>query len=396
MIDLNYNNLFMDKNNLIKLLIFHNTLAEYRVGFFNELNKICELMIVFTDYDIGDKIYKNKIDVMKIEFKFDIISGSKKDKIKNCIDKVNTLNPDCIIIPTLDDLNSVTLGRKLVEYGHSKGIKVGLFWEKWCWNYSDMTLLRRIKEFVQKILVSPIIKECDLLMAPGRKTAEYLRACGAKDSKIFKIHDASEVMCANNENIHRKYSIEDNNKIILFLGRIVYIKGLDNLIRAVALLPDEYKKTHTLLVCGDGPERQNCERLCLKYNLNNVIFTGTIPPSERGPYFKQSNVFVLPSRAFNGRTDAWGLSLNEALQFKKVLISTTAVGAAYELINNKNGFVVMENSVSELSTALIEADAKELEMSAEIEDGELFNLYNYKNMAKDIIDAIVGKGSCIL
>lgn len=380
----------------MKLLFFHNTLAEYRIGLFNELNKICELRIVFTDYEIGESIYKNKIDKMKIEFKFDILSGSKRDRIKKSIDKVNTLNPDWIVIPALDDLYSVCLGRELVKYCHSNAIKVGFFWEKWCWNYSDMPLFRLFKELVQKILISPIIKECDVLMVPGKKAAEYLRSCGVKDKKIFKIHDASEVRCTNNENIYKKYNIEENNKIILFLGRIVYIKGLDNLIQAIAQLPDEYKKTHTLLVCGDGPERQNCERLCLNNNLNNVVFTGTVPPSERDSYFKQCNVFVLPSRVFKGRTDAWGLSLNEALQFKKVLISTTAVGAAYELINHKNGFMISENSVSELSSALIEADTKDLEQSAENEDRILFDLYNYKNMAKDIINAIAGKGSCIL
>lgn len=396
MIDLNYNCLFMEKNNLIKLLIFHNTLAEYRVGFFNELNKICDLMIVFTDYNLAERVYNNKIDKAEINFKYKILIGNKKSKIKNCLEIIETHNPDWIIIPALDDLFSVSLARKLMKYCHSRDIKVGLFWEKWCWKYNKMPLSRLFKELMQRFLVSSIIKQCDALITPGRKSAEYLISCGGNINKIYKVHDASEIKQTNFENIYRKYNIDESKKLILFLGRIVFYKGLDNLIHAIASLTEEYKNSHVLLVCGDGPDRANCEKLKKIYRLNNVIFTGAVPPIERASYYEQSSVFVLPGRANKGKIEAWGLSLNEAMQFNNILISTTSVGAAYELINENNGFIIEENSIQELASALLSADQNEMKEKAKVENKKLFMLYNYKNMAKDIIDILNGNGSCIL
>ena len=377
----------------MKLLVFHNTLAEYRIGFFNELSKICALTVVFTDYGVAEKVYGTKIDETMIDFNYKVLLGRKKNRIRKSIEIVETMNPDWIVIPALDDLYSIILASKLMTYSHSKHIKVGLFWEKWCWNYSCMPMFRLLKELVKRFLVSPIIKKCDALFAPGRKTAEYLKFCGADNNKIYKIHDASEILSTKIENVYQKYSIDKDKKLVLYLGRIVFYKGLDNLIRAFASLPEDYRRSHVLLVCGDGPERMNCEKLREQYGLNIIIFTGTILPSERRSYFEYSSVFVLPGRAYKGEIEAWGLSLNEAMQFNNILISTTSVGAAYELINENNGVMIEQNSIHEITDALLMAEKKELN-KVRNENEKLFKLYNYKRMAKDIVDTLEGSGIC--
>jgi glycosyltransferase involved in cell wall biosynthesis len=53
------------------------------------------------------------------------------------------------------------------------------------------------------------------------------------------------------------------------------------------------------------------------------------------------NVFVLPSIWQPDYCEAWALTLNEAMQFRKPVIATDAVGAASDLIEDGvNGFVV--------------------------------------------------------
>ena len=60
-----------------------------------------------------------------------------------------------------------------------------------------------------------------------------------------------------------------------------------------------------------------------------------------------------------GRVDVWGLTLNEAMQFNNILISTDAVGSAYDLIDNGvNGYMVESENVNQLCQAIKESSQK--------------------------------------
>lgn len=80
-------------------------------------------------------------------------------------------------------------------------------------------------------------------------------------------------------------------KVIMFVGRLVKVKGVDILIRAFALInhPDA-----ALVIVGDGPERKSLERIVSELGVSDrVIFTGWRDDAPK--LVSVADVFVLPS-----------------------------------------------------------------------------------------------------
>ena len=93
---------------------------------------------------------------------------------------------------------------------------------------------------------------------------------------------------------------------------------------------------------------------------------------------------------YRGRVDVCGLTLNEAIQYGKVLIATEAVGCSYELIENGvNGFRIEAGNVESMRDALVCSMNESINESATQKDAELFKTFNYINMAKKYINAIM-------
>ena len=77
----------------------------------------------------------------------------------------------------------------------------------------------------------------------------------------------------------------------LFAGRLVYLKGAELAIRAVARTPD-----WRLQIFGRGPERQRLERLVSELGVEHRIsFHGWVPRDELRVHMREADVFLFPS-----------------------------------------------------------------------------------------------------
>ena len=83
-----------------------------------------------------------------------------------------------------------------------------------------------------------------------------------------------------------------------------------------------------------------------------IKFIGLVSPKERKTYFKESDVFVLPSFSLGGTIEAWGLTVNEALEQGTPVVSTNVVGAAFDLLDGECGMMVPERNVTDMSKAI--------------------------------------------
>ena len=95
---------------------------------------------------------------------------------------------------------------------------------------------------------------------------------------------------------------------VLFVGRLVAVKGVDTLISA---LPDVLagRPDATLTVVGGGPERDRLAELARRLDVAScVTFVGPVPHAELAKYYRRAALLVLPSRE-----EGFGLVLIEAL-----------------------------------------------------------------------------------
>jgi glycosyltransferase involved in cell wall biosynthesis len=142
-----------------------------------------------------------------------------------------------------------------------------------------------------------------------------------------------------------KIKQEHGNPLLLFVGRIVYYKGLEYLLRA---MKDVEAK---LLIIGSGPLRNKYERLARNLGVEKkVSWLGEVGNKDISPYYHACDVFVLPSSV---RAESFGLVQLEAFACEKPVVSTNLpTGVPFVNLDNKTGLVVPPKNSSALTSAI--------------------------------------------
>lgn len=129
-----------------------------------------------------------------------------------------------------------------------------------------------------------------------------------------------------NQAFYQEYKIGPRAYDYIFAGRLVAAKGLDKVIRALALLPRE----QSLLVVGDGVERANYEQLARKLGVH-VTFTGAMDRLHLIEYYRQAKVFISLNSA-----EPFGLTYIEALSQGCKVLSPVTGGQVENLLRFKD------------------------------------------------------------
>ena len=134
-------------------------------------------------------------------------------------------------------------------------------------------------------------------------------------------------------------------RLILAVGRLIYYKGFDVLIKAMTDVDA------TALVVGSGPLRKELEELARRHGLTNRIrFLGDIHNDRLASYYAAADVFVLPSVA---RSEAFGIVQIEAMAAGLPVVNTELDSGVPEVsLNELTGFTVPPRDPSALAAAL--------------------------------------------
>lgn len=160
-------------------------------------------------------------------------------------------------------------------------------------------------------------------------------------------------------------------KLIIFVGRLEYVKGCDIFLRALALLRlDDFK----VLVLGAGSQKKSLQSLSAKLGLKNLEFLGAV--SDIQNYYKKAKIIVSSSR-FEGL----GNALIESAFFDCIRVATPTAGALELLKDGKNGFISSDFSEQTLAKAILKAlNADESVLENTRAESEKFSL---ENIAKE-------------
>lgn len=140
--------------------------------------------------------------------------------------------------------------------------------------------------------------------------------------------------------IDKKYGLTDK-KVVLFTGRLTKNKGVMYLVRAAE------KIQGTVVIVGDGPERENLEKEIKKRKLKNVLLVGYMQTSNPmyHTFYERAHLFVSPSIW----DEPLGLTILEALAAHTTVVATRK-GGVTSIINDKvNGWLIKARNSKELA-----------------------------------------------
>jgi len=118
------------------------------------------------------------------------------------------------------------------------------------------------------------------------------------------------------EAIRNKYNIKPDEKMILFLGRLTWVKGVTNLVQAMPIILQEYPKAK-LVILGKGEQQNDVVETANRLGISNKVACRFefVPERERIMHYAASDVCVFPSTY-----EPFGIVSLEAMSMAKPLV----------------------------------------------------------------------------
>jgi len=209
----------------------------------------------------------------------------------------------------------------------------------------------RNRYFPLGLLMTNVLKKVDFFIAMTEEIENALLDDGFNKDRIRRIPnwvDANKfypIGQANKISSRKRLGLE-KSITVLFVGRLVYTKGTDLLIKAwKEVILDN--PSCVLLIAGTGIEQSELESLCKNSGIEeNVLFLGHINNVEE--YLKVVDVFVFPSR-HEGMPNA----LLEAMACGLPVIASRIGGVVDVVEDGRSGILFEPGDVSGLTSAMI-------------------------------------------
>ncbi|NTW44142.1 MAG: glycosyltransferase family 1 protein [Anaerolineaceae bacterium] len=242
-----------------------------------------------------------------------------------------------------------------------------------------------------------VIAEADRLIAATlaeKSQLEFLYE--APSSKIAVIPpgvDTSMFYPIPKEEAKEVIGIDANSNMILFVGRIEPLKGIDSLIQAIALIQKRGELAccpHNLAIIGGepdaSPEEMNAEMARLQdlveelHIENLVIFLGKQDQKMLPYYYSSSEVVVMPSHY-----ESFGMVALESMACGTPVVASQVGGLAFLVRDQETGFVVPGNDIETMADRLVQIiKFKDLQLKLGKQSAAYAKNYDWKIISEKI------------
>lgn len=329
----------------MRVLFTTNYPSPYRVNFFNELGKFCDLTVLFeqqakeqvhrdpdwfiSDYHNFKAVFLNGYKLKKGHFS-KVFCPSMLQEIKK--------NYDFRVICNYNTYSSIFS----IFYMKVKHIPY--------WIETDGGFKKNKKsciEVLKRFLLSGAVG----YFSPGKFADEYLAYYGASLNKIYRYSFTSlykddiiksPITEEEKNNIKKALNIPFK-RIIISVGQIIHRKGFDILLASVKDIPNDVG----VYIIGGTPSVEYLAKVKELGLSKQVHFISFKKKKELSKFYKMADIFILPTRE-----DIWGLVINEAMAYGLPVITTNKCGAGLELVNSRNGVIVPAGNILALNRAI--------------------------------------------
>lgn len=216
------------------------------------------------------------------------------------------------------------------------------------------------------------LKNANAVIALTKNMKEEIKK--SYKGKIYVIPNSIDLTGFNNiskSEMRKKLQINEEDKIILFVGRFRPEKGLEYLVKAISIIKEKDKEAKLLLV-GEGPEEENLRNLVFEKQLTEFItFAGQIPHENVKDYMVASDIFVLPSLS-----EGFPNVLLEAMACGLSIVATRVTGIPEIVKDGENGFLVEPKDEKDISKKISDL-LNNKELKKEISENNKIKIKEY-------------------
>jgi len=207
-------------------------------------------------------------------------------------------------------------------------------------------------------------QSADMVVTVSNAMKEELIGLGFPAEKIRVVYNGVDPQKYSREEVsdekvravRQQYGLKDNDVMVLFLGRLVWVKGVDKLIGAMSHVLQKIPNAK-LVIVGLGDMREYLERMVQNLKLQDVVKFRFefIPEEERIAHYAACDVAVFPSVY-----EPFGIVALEAMSMQKpVVVGASGVSGMREVVvptgQEQCGFHVNPNEPTDISWGIISA-----------------------------------------
>ena len=304
----------------MKITILWSSLSSYSVAFFRELvdSQNCRLQLIYQSP-------KRETPYNQFDLQFCYEALQDSPNLKGRLDKlVFDFAPDYVLMSSWPFKHFMQLTKKLRRQGVFVISAMDNSWQG--------TIKQRLGVLSSRWFLKPSI---DTFLVAGDRQADFARKLGY-DNLLYGLY-AGEV-----DRFISDTPINERPKCFLFVGRLMPVKGVKNLIKAYKLYRERSSDPWGLKIAGEGE---------LKYLLEGVPgveYLHFVQPDKMPMVMQGSSCFVLPSL-----WEQWGVVIHEAASAGLPIIATYPCGAITTFVRDGvNGYIIPPRSKPLVETML--------------------------------------------
>ena len=294
-----------------KVLYITNIAVPYRVRFFNELAKYCDLTVLYERRQSAnrDKAWTSSVEERYRSEYLDGIKVSKENTFSLRILKYITGKYDVIIVGCCNSpvQAMAILIMRILHIPYYLNVDGEIHWKQ---------------SGIKNILKRLVLKGAAKYLVAGEKSAESLRPVSG-NAPIIPYYFSSLTDEELNQNAEDSQNVVRKDTILV-VGQYFDYKGMDVVLEAAKM-----DQSISYLFVGMGKRTTLFQETFHTEAVPNVKIVPFLQKSDLEKEYRTCSMLVLPSRQ-----ECWGLVINEAASFGMPIVSTWGSGAAVEFLSN--------------------------------------------------------------
>jgi len=200
------------------------------------------------------------------------------------------------------------------------------YWKKW----AEQIGVSKINQYIGPIFEKLSIKiKCDAFHTISNASKEDLIKFGTKKQIYVIPPTIKEIQVRNSTH---------NNKQFIYLGRLVFYKNIEVLIKAIKIVKNEDKGIK-LIIVGGGPQLKNIQKKIEELDLQeNIVTKGYVNTKEKFDLLSESNALLFPSLC-----EGFGLVILEAFSQNKPVVASNIKPMSDIIEHEKTGYILDPN-----------------------------------------------------